>query len=279
MNYIDALKKTAKRLDAEFEASQLIQHSPSKGAFREYIVKHCIRPFLPEAYGISSGECFDVYGNMSKQLDAVVYDRLYSYTVPYTDDFIQFPYESVYGNIEIKSFLNKNELIAATENIVSFKRLIRKAPEAAQIIPNRSLDIKGITWSDTGTAETFGIIFAYDSLEPETLIKHLREIDPDLLPFLPNLFVLYKKKTAIMRIKYEVDRADGVEKFYPNFYGDYDSFMSLPCGEDILPIFITNILIHSSYERISTMEIADLINPVIDNALHSMPPQKVARYK
>ena len=43
--------------------------------------------------------------------------------------------------------------------------------------------------------------------------------------------------------------------------------------------FITNILIHSSYERISTMEIADLINPVIDNALHSMPPQKVARYK
>lgn len=45
MNYIDALKKTAKRLDAEFEASQLIQHSPSKGAFREYIVKHCIRPF------------------------------------------------------------------------------------------------------------------------------------------------------------------------------------------------------------------------------------------
>ena len=46
MNYIDALKKTAKRLDAEFESSKLIQHSPSKGAFREYIVKQCIRPFL-----------------------------------------------------------------------------------------------------------------------------------------------------------------------------------------------------------------------------------------
>lgn len=44
MNYIDALKKTAKRLDAEFEASQLIQHSASKGAFREYIIKQCIRP-------------------------------------------------------------------------------------------------------------------------------------------------------------------------------------------------------------------------------------------
>ena len=48
MNYIDALKKTAKRLDAEFEASQLIQHSASKGAFREYIIKQCVRPCIIE---------------------------------------------------------------------------------------------------------------------------------------------------------------------------------------------------------------------------------------
>ena len=53
MNYIDALRKTSKKLDAEFNESELIIHSPSKGAFREYIVKNCIRPFLPDAYGIS----------------------------------------------------------------------------------------------------------------------------------------------------------------------------------------------------------------------------------
>lgn len=279
MNYIDALKKTAKRLDAEFESSKLIQHNPSKGAFREYIVKQCIRPFLPEAYGISNGECFDIHGNVSKQLDAVVFDRLYSYIIPYTDDFIQFPYESVYGNIEIKSFLNKDELFTSISNIVSLKKLERKAPTAAQIIPNRCIDIKGITWSDSGIYDTFGVVFAYDSLEPETLIEHLRTINSDLMPYLPNLFVLYQKKTLIMRIKYETDEADGREKLYPNFYGDYDGFMSLPCGDDTLPIFITNILIHSSYEQISTMDIGGLINPIIDNALHNMPPQKVARYK
>ena len=148
---------------------------------------------------------------MSKQLDAVVFDRLYSYTVPYTDDFIQFPYESVYGNIEIKSFLNKDELFTAINNIVSFKKLEQKAPTAAQIISNRCIDIKGVTWSDSGIYDTFGVVFAYDSLEPETLIKHLRTISSD--------------------------------------------------------------------ERISTMDIADLINPMIDNALHNMPTQKVARYK
>ena len=46
MNYIDALRKTSKKLDAEFNESELIIHSPSKGAFREYIVKikKCLSP-------------------------------------------------------------------------------------------------------------------------------------------------------------------------------------------------------------------------------------------
>lgn len=39
MNYVDAIKKTAKRLDAEFETSELIKHNPSKGVFREYYKK------------------------------------------------------------------------------------------------------------------------------------------------------------------------------------------------------------------------------------------------
>jgi len=244
-----------------------------------YIVKQCIRPFLPEAYGIAGGECFDVNGNISKQLDVVVYDKLYSYVVPYTDEYIQFPYESIYGTIEIKSFLDKDELFTAINNIISVKQLKGELPSAAQILPNRSINIDGITWSNTGTSEPFGVVFAYDSLEPETLISHLRSIDPELLPYLPNLFVLYKKKTLIYRIKYQKDENDGIEKLYPNFYGDYDGYMTCPCGDDTLPIFITNILIHSSYERISTMSIADIINPIIDNALHNMPPQKVARYK
>ena len=43
MNYIDALKRTAKRLDAEFEASQLIHHSATKGVFRE--LDESVKPF------------------------------------------------------------------------------------------------------------------------------------------------------------------------------------------------------------------------------------------
>lgn len=268
MNYIDALRKISKKLDAEFNESELITHSPSKGAFREYIVKNCIRPFLPDAYGISNGECFDYTGAVSKQLDAVIYDRLYSYVIPYGDDFIQFPYESVYGNIEIKSMLNKDELFKALDNIESFKKLTRKRAEAAQVIPNRSFDIKGVEWNEEGNYyEPFGIIFAFSSNKPESIIKYLGEKSIENVKYLPNIIVLYNERTIIFRIKYE-ENESGQSGWYVNFTDDFDGFVAIPCGEDTLPIFITSVLIYSSFERISSMDIPELINPIIDDALH-----------
>lgn len=215
-------------------------------------------------------------GKMSRQLDAVIYDRLYSYVVPYTEDFIQFPYESIYGNIEIKSKLDKNELFIAISNIMSLKKLQRREHNAVQIVPNRTLEIEGVTWNNVGPSEPFGIIFAFNSISPEAIIEHLRKFTLEDLKFLPNMIVLYEEKTIIMRIKYGENEKD---KFYPNAYGDYDGFLSLPCGENTLPIFIVNILLHVSSENIVTMNLADIINPIIDDALRKMPPQRYVRYK
>ena len=50
----------------------------------------------------------------------------------------------------------------------------------------------------TGPKETFGVVFAYDSIKPETLIEHLRTIDADRMPYLPNMFVLYTIKSPQM---------------------------------------------------------------------------------
>ena len=279
MDYLSALRRTSALLDAKFTTSEDINHNPSKGAFREFIVKNCIRPFLPEAYGISNGECFDINGSVSKQLDIVVYDKLFSYVVPYSDEFIQFPFESVYGNIEVKSMLNKNELFSALDNIASLKKLKREKADPAQILPNRSFHINGIQWDDTTNYyDPFGIIFAFGSLKAETIVEHLREKSIGDIPYLPEMIVLYNEKTIIFRIKYE-KKEDGGQGWYVSFYGDYDGFIAVPCGKDTLPIFITEVLIHSSYERISAMSIADIINPVIDNVLHLGEDYKTARLK
>lgn len=90
------------------------------------------------------------------------------------------------------------------------------------------------------------------------------------------MIVLYEKKTIIMRIKYGENEKD---KFYPNAYGDYDGFLSLTWGENTLPIFIVNILLHVSNENIVTINLADIINPIIDESLRKMPPQRYVRYK
>lgn len=280
MNYLEALRKVSKKLDAEFSMSELIEHRPSKGTFREYIIKKCIRPFLPNAYGISNGECFDQMGAVSKQLDAVVYDKLYSYVIPYGEEFIQFPFESVYGNIEIKSMLNIDELRGALVNIESLKKLTREKAAATQIIPNRSFDIDGVTWNDEGVIyEPFGVVFAFDSNKPETIIQHLRdEKTVQDLMYMPNMIVLYNEKTILFRIKYYTD-LENETGWYVNTHGDYDGFVAIPCGEDTLPIFILEVLIHSSSERISSLNIADIANPIINNALHNKSAYEQVRYK
>ena len=47
MTFYDALKTATPKLEAEYNMSQIIQHSPSKGALREYILNDIIRLFLP----------------------------------------------------------------------------------------------------------------------------------------------------------------------------------------------------------------------------------------
>ena len=123
--YIEMLRKCIARIEADFEFSTIIDHNASKGTFREQIVQKFLRPFLPNAYGISGGQAFDLDGAISKQLDVVIYDALHSYVAPYMDDFIYFPCESVYGNIEIKSTLDKKSFMESLENIASLKALKR----------------------------------------------------------------------------------------------------------------------------------------------------------
>lgn len=105
-HYLEMLRKSIKRVEADFNFTALIDHNSSKGSVREYIIKNFLRPFLPKCYGISGGQAFDTNGLVSKQLDVVLYDDLHSYIAPYIDDFIYFPCESIYGNIEIKSNLD-----------------------------------------------------------------------------------------------------------------------------------------------------------------------------
>ncbi len=245
MNYLTALRRSGKILEAYFDQSKDILHSASKGAIREQIINKVIRPYLPSCCGLSGGEAFDFEGNTSKQLDLVVYDSVFSYIVPYIDNFIQFPCESIYGNIEIKSFLNGEELSRALENIKSMKCLKRKGTHSWTVTPQVAISING-TPSDTNRNPYFGIIFAYDSIEVATILSHLQQVAiPSNL--LPNAIVLYSKKTIILHGK-----KSALEIFPCN---DFDNYSALYCGDDTLALFIGLLITFTRFTLLSAANI------------------------
>ena len=158
MDFFTSLRKSGKTLEAYFDQTKDVLHSASKGMIRETILNKVIRPYLPFCYGISSGEAFDKNGNTSKQLDIVIYDTIFSYTIPYTDNFIQFPCESIYGIIEVKSKLDKEEFDKAIENSASIKSLERESTHSWTVTPQVQISINGLP-RDLGRNPYFGIIF------------------------------------------------------------------------------------------------------------------------
>ena len=271
MTLYDVIKTATPKLEAEYNMSKIVQHSASKGALREFLLREIIKPFLPKRYGLCNGECFDSHDGVSKQLDVIVYDDLFSYAVP-MGEYYMMPFESAYGEIEVKSMLNKEAFFESIENIASFKSLIKETPEDCQVLPNLAIEIDGIKWNKTGFTKPFGVVFAYDSMEPKTVLNYFHEIKPLNPSLMPDMIVLLKKKTIIFRLFYES------EKFYVTTSNTYQGFITLPCEDDTLPIFLSYILSRTRDTRLKIADTDNMLNVQIDKYLHTMGEQSIVKF-
>lgn len=271
MTLYDVIKTATPKLEAEYNMSKIVQHSASKGALREFLLREIIKPFLPKRYGLCNGECFDSHDGVSKQLDVIVYDDLFSYAVP-MGEYYMMPFESAYGEIEVKSMLNKEAFFESIENIASFKSLIKETPEDCQVLPNLAIEIDGIKWNKTGFTKPFGVVFAYDSVEPKTVLNYFHEIKPLNPSLMPDMIVLLKKKTIIFRLFYES------EKFYVTTSNTYQGFITLPCEDDTLPIFLSYILSRTRDTRLKIADTDNMLNVQIDKYLHTMGEQSIVKF-
>ncbi|MDR7870206.1 MAG: hypothetical protein RIN55_05055 [Tissierellaceae bacterium] len=259
-HYLEMLRKSINKVEADFSFTALIDHNSSKGSVREQIIKNFLRPFLPKCYGISGGQAFDKDGNLSKQLDVVIYDDLYSYIAPYMEDFIYFPCESIFGNIEIKSKLDSSSFNDAVENIKSMKILQKEAINGYYVNPIKKLVINNVDWNIQVANDYMGIIFAYDSVKPETVIEYIKNHISNQqieIEYLPNLIVLFKEQIIICRYK---DDGDG--KYSISHFNEYNGFMCLNYGEDILAAFLLSIMIMLRNIDLKAMKVEDLIEGV-----------------
>ena len=58
MKFLDALRNVSSGIDSKFKDSQLFTHSVEIGNAREQIISTHLRSFLPECYGLGSGQIF-----------------------------------------------------------------------------------------------------------------------------------------------------------------------------------------------------------------------------
>lgn len=160
--------------DFAFITSQL-SHKPSKGHVREEIVRDFLRKYLPSHLGVGSGIVISsIEGEReSKQLDTVIYDRLKCPLFLDIGGIQIFPVEMVYAVIEVKSKLDKKQLLEAVRNIKSVKALTKQA-YADDVAPQVDFLAYGEMLQH---APVIGFIFAFDAIDGGKILEYLAEAD------------------------------------------------------------------------------------------------------
>lgn len=142
------------KMKGDFNISAQFKHHGNRGSYREDSLKDFLtNGKLPNTFGIASGEIISQYSQVSKQMDAIIYDKSKSIIFEASESTKIFPIESVLGIIEVKSQLSKTKLIEGLENIKSLKTL-----HAPQLITKNYGDRIRMGYYNN---PPFGVIFAY----------------------------------------------------------------------------------------------------------------------
>lgn len=133
MDLQDRFARLEETLLAQFREAGFVTHAGDRGENREEILHSFLERHLPKKYGVLKGEIITQDGSKSHSADIIIYDSLNA-PVLYKGRTAVLSVESVYGIIEVKSTLSKQEFVDASNKIESFKRL---APRDLSVIQTR----------------------------------------------------------------------------------------------------------------------------------------------
>lgn len=100
-------------------------HPVNKGDVSELSWLRMLQDYLPRRYQVEKAFVLDCSGQISEQIDIVIFDRQYSPFLFNQDGQFYIPAESVYAVIEVKQALNKANIDYAGDKAVSVRRLHR----------------------------------------------------------------------------------------------------------------------------------------------------------
>lgn len=139
---IKSMFKT-KQAILESKLSILLDHPVTKGEHCESAWIDFFRSFLPNKYSVDKGFVFDAQGNVSEQIDIIIYDSLYSPLIFGTEAGEKFiTAESVYAVFDSKQKIDKKTLAdtnAKIASVANLKRSSRKIINGGKIYDAREL--------------------------------------------------------------------------------------------------------------------------------------------
>jgi len=111
-----------------------IYHPTAKGSESELNWIGLLRSYLPERYSVDSGFIVDHEGNISEQIDIIVYDRHFTPFIFRGENVVYIPAEGVYAVFEVRPKLSKSNYEYAAKKHKSVKELKRTSASFTHIL-------------------------------------------------------------------------------------------------------------------------------------------------
>lgn len=242
---LEALRFSVDKIEAELNNSKLRTHNGDIGTIREKIIVNFLRPYLPDCYSIGSGQIFDSEDNMSNQIDIILFDQIFSTVLFKDEETLLLPYESVYGTVEVKSYLNSNELDIALKNIASVRMLKREDSDSSFILPHIGSIVSKrpgniINFDESRANNPLNIIFAYDGLKAETCLEKLNNkfsvMTFEDKQLMPDFIFNFKKGYMITKGQIK-DNEWWIALRNFNGVNEYDGYFKVETSKDTLALF------------------------------------------
>lgn len=219
-------QSAAQQLLADARQSATLSNPTAVGSEREASIRRTLVRLLPPSCEVlSGGYLFDFEGNASRQIDIIVLSGSTPRFAASHDGQAFAPIEGTIAACEVKSYLNKEQLIQALENFAALPAL--QHPEAALAPYIKKPDAE--FWWDV----PYKVIFAFSAISPTLLCQYLNDYyqqHADVPPACRPTMVYVLNRYVVMRMTpgMTVKEADGSTAPDQPEVGKYHSFTNQP---------------------------------------------------
>jgi hypothetical protein len=127
-----SFKETSRKIFYDETKKRLI-HPGEFGTHRESICKDYLRTIIPTRLDIGSGFILTDKGDISTQVDLIIYDRNNTPLIENSEKQRFYPVETVAGIVEVKSDLSKSDFKIALNKLANNKRLKERMSNPTKI--------------------------------------------------------------------------------------------------------------------------------------------------